>query len=94
MVEARGEDLLGGKAGHAAVVEGAGFEEAGAAGHFMLGDGNGGVEGTCPSVFGGAEDGDGGFSTEGSEVHGSAVMAKDKLSVGEPVGEFESGGFS
>ena len=94
VVEARGEDFLGGEAGHTAVVEGAGFEEAGAAGDFMLGDGNGGAEGTCPSGFGGAEDGDGGFSEEGGEVHGSAVVAEDKLSVGEPVGEFESGGFS
>ena len=94
VVEARGEDFLGGKASHAAVIERAGFEEAGAAGDFMLGDGNGGAEGTCPSGFGGAEDGDGGFSEEGGEVHGSAVVAKDKLSVGEPVGEFEGSGFS
>ncbi len=41
VVQARGEDLLGGKAGHAAVVEGAGFEEAGVAGDFVLRDGNG-----------------------------------------------------
>ena len=94
VVEARGEDFLGGKAGHTAVIEGAGFEEAGATGDFMLGDGNGRAEGTGPSGFGGAEDGDGGFSEEGGEVHGSAVVAKDELSVGEPVGEFESGGFS
>ena len=94
VVEARGEDFLGGEAGHTAVVEGAGFEEAGAAGDFMLGDGNGGAEGTCPSGFGGAEDGDGGFSEEGGEVHGSAVVAEDELSVGEPVGEFEGSGFS
>jgi len=93
VVQARGEDLLGGEAGHAAVVEGAGFEEAGATGDFMLGDGNGGAEGTCPSRFGGAEDGDRGFSEEGSEVHGSAVVAKDELRVGEPVGEFEGSGF-
>jgi len=94
VVEARGEDLLGGKASHAAVIEGAGFEEAGATGDFVLGDGDGGAEGTCPSGFGGAEDGDGGFSEKGGKVHGSAVVAKDELSVGEPVGEFESGGFS
>jgi hypothetical protein len=94
VVEARGEDFLGGEAGHTAVIEGAGFEEAGATRDFMLGDGNGGAEGTCPSGFGRAEDGDGGFSEEGGKVHGSAVVAKNKLSVGEPVGEFESGGFS
>ena len=94
VVEARSEDFFEGKASHAAVIEGAGFEEAGATGDFMLGDGNGGAEGTCPSGFGGAEDGDGGFSEEGGEVHGSTVVAEDKLSVGEPVGEFESGGFS
>ncbi len=94
VVQARGQDFLGGEAGHAAVVEGAGFEETGATGDFVLGDGNGGAEGTCPSGFSGAEDGDGGFSEEGGKVHGSAVVAKDKLSVGEPVGEFESGGFS
>lgn len=82
VVEARGEDFLGGEAGHTAVIEGAGFEETGATGDFVLGDGNGGAEGTCPSWFGGAEDGDGGFSEEGGEVHGSAVVAKDKLSMG------------
>lgn len=94
VVEARGEDFLGGKAGHAAVIEGAGFEEAGATGDFMANEGDGGAEGAGPSGLGRAEDGDGGFSEEGGEVHGSAVVAEDELSVGEPVGEFESGGFS
>jgi len=59
-----------------------------------LGDGNGGAEGTCPSGFGGAEDGGGGFAEEGGEVHGAAVVAEDEAGVGEPVGEFKGGGFS
>jgi hypothetical protein len=41
VVQAKGEDFLGGEAGHAAAVERAGFEEAGVAGDFVLGDGNG-----------------------------------------------------
>jgi hypothetical protein len=93
-LDARRQNFLGGEASHAAAVEGAGFEEAGVAGDFVLGDGNGGAEGTCPSWLGGAEDGDGGFAEEGGEVHGAAVVADDKLSVGEPVGEFKGGGFS
>jgi len=94
VVQAKGEDFLGGEASHAAAVEGAGFEEAGVAGDFVLGDGDGGAEGTCPSWLGGAEDGDGGFAEEGGEVHGAAVVAEDEAGVGEPVGEFKGGGFS
>ena len=89
-----GEDFFGGEAGHTAAVEGAGFEEAGVAGDFVLGDGDGGAEGTCPSGLGGAEDGDGGFPEEGGEVHGAAVVAENEAGVGEPVGEFKGGGFS
>jgi len=85
-LDARRQNFLGGEASHAAAVEGAGFEEAGVAGDFVLGDGNGGAEGTCPSGFGGAEDGGGGFAEEGGEVHGAAVVAEDEAGVGEPVG--------
>jgi len=60
----------------------------------VLGDGNGGAKGTCPSGFGGAEDGDGGFAEEGGEVHRAAVVAEDEAGVGEPAGEFKGGGFS
>ena len=48
----------------------------------MADDSDGGAEGTGPGGFGGAEDGDGGFSEEGGKVHGSAVVAEDKLSMG------------
>ena len=93
-LDARRQNFFGGEAGHTAAVEGAGFEEAGVAGDFVLGDGDGGAEGTCPSGLGGAEDGDGGFAEEGGEVHGAAVVAEDEAGVGEPVGEFKGGGFS
>jgi hypothetical protein len=93
-LDARRQNFFGGEASHTAAVERAGFEEAGVAGDFVLGDGNGGAKGTCPSGLGGAEDSDGGFAEEGGEVHGAAVVAEDEASVGEPVGEFKGGGFS
>jgi hypothetical protein len=89
-----GENFFGGEAGHAAAVERASFEEAGATGDFVLGDGDRGAEGTCPSGFGGAEDGDGGFSEEGGKVHGSTVVAEDESGVSKPVSEFKSCGLS
>ena len=76
------------------MVDGAGFEKAGAAGDFVADDGDGGAEGAGPSRFGGAEDGDGGLAQVGREVHGAAIVAEGEAGVGEPVGELKGGGFS
>jgi hypothetical protein len=85
VVQAKGEDFFGGEAGHTAAVERTGFEEAGVAGDFVLGDGDGGAEGTCPSGLGGAEDGDGGFAEESGQMHRAAIVTEDEAGVSKPV---------
>lgn len=42
VVQAKGEDFLGGESGHTASIDGAGFEKAGATGNFMADDSDGG----------------------------------------------------
>ena len=81
-----GEDFFGGESGHTAPIDGAGFEEAGAAGHFVADDGNGGAEGTGPGRLGGTENGDSRFAEEGGEMHRTTVVAEDDAGVGKPVG--------
>jgi len=93
-VPASGQDFLWRESCHTAAVDGAGFEEAGAAGDFVANDGDRRAEGTGPGGFGGAKDGDGGFAEEGGQMHRTAVVAQDEAGVGEPVGEFERAGFS
>ena len=89
-----GEDFFGVESGHTAPIDGAGFEEAGAAGDFVADDGDGGAKGTGPSRFGGSKDGNSGFAEKGSQMHRTAVVAEDEAGVSKPVSEFKSRSFS
>jgi hypothetical protein len=88
------EDFFGCESGHAAPIDGAGFEEAGATGDFMANDGDGGTEGTGPGGFGGAKDGDGGFAEKSGQMHRATVVTENEAGVSKPVSEFKSCGFS
>ena len=83
-----------GESGHTAPIDGAGFEEAGAAGDFVAYNGDGGAEGTGPGGLGGAKDGDGGFAEESGQMHRAAIVTEDESGVSKPVSEFKSRSFS
>jgi len=93
-LDARSQNFCGGESGHAAPIDGTGFEEAGATGYLVTDNSDGGADGTGPCGFGGAKDGDGGFTEEGSQMHRTTVVAEDETGVSKPVSEFKSRGFS
>jgi hypothetical protein len=92
--DARSQNFFGGESGHTAPIDGAGFEEAGAAGDFVADNGDGGAEGTGPGGLGGAKNGDSGFAEESGQMHRTTVVTEDEAGVSKPVSEFKSRGFS
>jgi len=91
---ASAEHLIGAEAGHAAAVERADLEKAGTAGDLVARDRDGVAQRAGPGGFGGTEDGHAGATEKRCEVHRSAIVAKDKAGVGDPVGEIEGGSFA
>lgn len=65
-----------GDAGHAAVIDGAIAEQAGAATDGLTNDAGEGAGGSGGDVIGGAEDGDGGDAEGGGDMHGSGIVGE------------------
>ena len=91
---AGGQNFFGCEAGHAAAIEWADLEKAGAAGNFVTGDGDGIAERAGPSRLGGSEDGNPGSAQKRGQVHGATVVTENEAGMGNPMSEVEGGGFS
>ena len=60
----------------------------------MLDDGDARGDGRGAFGIGGAKDGDDGEADGGGNVHGSGIVAEEKMALGEEAGEFGDGGLA
>ena len=89
-----GNDFLHGDFCHAAEVDGAFAEEAGAAFHFLANDLAARASGTGQDGFCGSENGDERCADEVGEVHGAGVVGQEAAELGEQIHQLAECGFS